>query len=73
MYRGTKIPDLVGAYVFSDYCNGAVRAIVVANGQVTVDRDLGINASSVSSFGQDGTGELYVLSQTQGLLRIDPA
>ena len=73
VYRGTKIPDLVGAYLFSDYCNGAVRAVVVANGQVVANRDLGINASNIASFGQDAAGELYVISQSQGLLRIDPA
>jgi glucose/arabinose dehydrogenase len=73
VYRGTKIPDLAGAYVFSDYCNGPVRAVIVANGQVVADRDLGVSASSITSFGQDGAGELYVISQSQGLLRIDPA
>ncbi len=73
VYRGTKIPDLVGAYVFSDYCNPAIRAIRVEAGTVTVVRDLGVSAASVSSFGQDNDGELYVISQTEGVFRIDPA
>lgn len=73
VYRGAAIPDLVGAYVFTDYCNGAIRAIRVEGGQVVVARDLGISLDRVSSFGEDAAGELYVISQSSGLYRIDPA
>jgi glucose/arabinose dehydrogenase len=73
VYRGGKIPNLRGAYVFSDYCNGAIRALVQRGGKVTTERDLGVKANDVASFGQDADGELYVLSQSTGLLRIDPA
>ena len=73
VYRGTKIPDLVGSYVFSDYCNPAIRAIRVQDGRVVAARDLGVTADSVSSFGEGDDGELYVISQTQGVFRIDPA
>jgi hypothetical protein len=34
------------------------------------DRDLGLNVPAVSSFGEDADGELYVLSQTQGVFRL---
>jgi glucose/arabinose dehydrogenase len=73
VYRGTKIPDLVGSYVFSDYCNGAIRAIKVQDGQVVAQRDLGVTSDAVASFGEDNDGELYVLSQSQGVFRIDRA
>lgn len=73
VYRGTRIPDLVGAYVFSDYCNPAIRAIRVEGGQAVAVRDLGVTADMVASFGQDNDGELYVISQNQGVFRIDPA
>ena len=73
VYRGTRIPDLVGAYVYSDYCNGAIRAIRADGGQVVVARELGITATNISSFGEDADGELYVVSQSDGLFRIDPA
>jgi hypothetical protein len=32
-----------------------------------------VQLRSVSSFGQDADGELYVLSLAQGVYRIDPA
>ena len=70
VYRGAKIPALRGWYVYTDYCNGAIKAAKVnAAGKARV-RDLGIELQSVSSFGQDGDGELYVLSQRQGVFRL---
>ncbi len=73
VYRGTRIPNLVGAYVFADYCQGDVRALTQENGEVAVERFLDVNAANIAAFGQDNDGELYVLSQGDGLLRIDPA
>ncbi len=73
VYRGSRIPALRGAYVFSDYCNGAVRAIYAEGGRVVQQRELGVSASSISSFGVDNDGELYVVSQDEGIYRLDPA
>jgi glucose/arabinose dehydrogenase len=70
VYRGREIPSLRGWYVFTDYCNGAIRAAKVrSDGRVRV-RDLGVTLPSVSSFGEDADGELYVLSQTDGVHRL---
>ena len=73
VYRGARIADLQGAYVFAVYCEGTVRALTQAGGSVTVERELGVEAPSIAAFGEDGDGELYVLSQGDGLLRLDPA
>jgi glucose/arabinose dehydrogenase len=73
VYRGSEIPALTGAYLYSDYCDSAIRALVEQNGQVADQRDLGVTASQVTAFGEDQDGELYVLSQGDGLQRIDPA
>ncbi|MGH9275102.1 MAG: PQQ-dependent sugar dehydrogenase [Acidimicrobiales bacterium] len=72
VYRGARIPDLVGAYLFADYCDGAVRGLTQAGGRVTLARHLGVNVGSVVSFGQDAAGELYVLTPSE-VFRIDPA
>ncbi len=71
VYRGTKISDLVGSYVFGDYCNSTISAVRLEEGRVVFGRALGIAAPSISSFGQDAEGELYVISQTEGVFRID--
>lgn len=73
VYRGSKIPELVGAYVFSDYCESTIRSIRERDGKVADQRDLGVKANQVTAFGQDQDGELYVLSQGDGVQRIDPA
>jgi glucose/arabinose dehydrogenase len=73
VYRGSKIPTLAGAYVYTDYCDSALRALTERSGKLTGQRDLGVKANQVTAFGQGQDGELYVLSQGDGLQRIDPA
>jgi glucose/arabinose dehydrogenase len=73
VYRGSRIPALMGAYVYSDYCDSRIRAIAQQGGRVTGERDLGIRGSQITAFGEDQSGELYVMSQGDGLQRIDPA
>jgi glucose/arabinose dehydrogenase len=73
VYRGSKNPALTGAYLYSDYCDGTIRALVEQDGQLVDQRDLGVQANQPTTFGEDRDGELYVLSQGDGLQRIDPA
>lgn len=73
VYRGTAIPDLTGVYVFADYCAGKLQGLTQSGGTATGERFLDANASNITSFGEDGRGELYVLSDTDGLFKIQPA
>ncbi|MFM9370661.1 PQQ-dependent sugar dehydrogenase [Streptomyces sp. Da 82-17] len=73
VYRGEKIPDLKGQYVFSDYCDGTLRSLQIENGKVTGQHDLGVNGGQVVSFAQAGDGELYVLDLGGTVSRVDPA
>ena len=75
VYRGAAIPELAGAYLFSDFCDGAVRAIVVdrSSGEVVDEGELGIGGDAIVSFAQDADGELYVLDLSGSVSRIDPA
>jgi glucose/arabinose dehydrogenase len=73
VYRGSKIPELTGEYVFSDYCDSTIRSIRERNGKLAGQRDLGVRGNQVTTFGEDQDGELYVLSQGDGVQRIDPA
>ncbi len=73
VYRGSNIPDLRGAYVFADFCVGALRAFVERAGAAINHRFLGPKVGNLASFGQGGKGELYVLSLSGGVYRIDPA
>jgi glucose/arabinose dehydrogenase len=72
VYRGRAIPDLVGAYVFADFCAGALEAIRLQDGRVIDHRALGPVVSSLSSFGEDADGELYAMSLGGELYRLAP-
>jgi glucose/arabinose dehydrogenase len=73
VYRGEDIPELVGAYVFADFCRGALEAFVLRDGRATQHRELGPVVQSVASFGEDAAGELYALSLSGPVYRIVPA
>ncbi len=74
VYRGSAIPELVGAYLYSDFCDGDVRAIVVDEDDQVVDEgNLNVNGGRVVSFVQDADGELYVLDLQGAIYRLDPA
>ncbi|WP_399896685.1 PQQ-dependent sugar dehydrogenase [Streptomyces sp. BBFR51] len=73
VYRGDAIADLAGQYVYSDYCDGTLRSLEIENGEVTGERDLGVNGGEVVSFAQDADGELYVLAIGGTVSRLDPA
>ncbi|WP_308405888.1 PQQ-dependent sugar dehydrogenase [Streptomyces tardus] len=73
VYNGSAIPDLVGQYVYSDYCDGTARTLRIENGEVTEEGDLGVNGGEVISIVQDGDGELYLLAIGGTISRITPA
>ena len=73
VYRGTKIPALRGAYVVADYCRAELIGLAQENGALAGEALLGPRTSSITSFGEDDNGELYVLTRTGFVYRIDPA
>jgi len=72
VYRGAAIPELQGQYLFSDYCTGFVRSLTFENGMATVRQAPMVNVGTnvTQSFGQDGAGELYILTGDGRVLRI---
>ena len=72
VYRGSAIPALRGAYLFSDYCAGTIRALQI-DGEDVTDRSLGIDVETPSSFAEGPDGEVYVISLKGGVYRIQPA
>ncbi len=60
VYRGTAMPDLVGTYLFSDYCSGRLWALTADGPDQQDPRVVGETDSNISSFGEDEAGELYL-------------
>lgn len=72
VYRGSAMPDLAGTYFYSDWCEGWLRSFRW-NGRAATDRrhwDVG-SLGSVTSFGTDARGEVYVTTQQGRLLRLE--
>jgi glucose/arabinose dehydrogenase len=70
VYRGSAYPDLVGAYVFADYCSGEIWYVDrgAARGSTPI-RALNTGAL-ITSFGQDEAGELYLTDRSGTIHRI---
>lgn len=61
VYRGNRIPALVGTYLFSDFCGGPIwGAARRPGGTWQVDTLVAASGLSVSTFGEDAEGEVYV-------------
>jgi hypothetical protein len=71
VYRGTRIPEISGHYFYGDFCRGWIRSFRFANGQaLDATQWTQLTVSSLSSFGQDASGELYVTSLNGTVYRI---
>ncbi len=67
VYRGTTQPDLLGEYVFADYCSGRLWTIPVGGSAATERRQVSLN---ISSFGESEGGELYATHLGGALYRV---
>jgi len=68
VYRGQKYPWLVGQYIFADYCSGIVWATARdAKGRWQTNQ-VGKFDDTISSFGEDAAGELYVVGHGGGTI-----
>ncbi len=68
VYRGSQYPWLVGQYIFADYCTGIVWTTSRdASGQWHT-RQIGKFNDTISSFGQDQDGELFVVGHGSGTI-----
>jgi glucose/arabinose dehydrogenase len=77
VYRGRAIPGLVGTYLYGDYCSSRVFSLrwvdgaVSATEELTADLDPDSRIHGLTSFGEDGDGELYVVSHDGSVFRIE--
>lgn len=68
VYRGAQFPALQGVYLFGDYCSGRIWTMQRAvDGAWVVNEALDSDAS-ISSFGEDEAGELYVTDYGTGVV-----
>jgi len=68
VYRGA-MPEWNGVYLYGDYCFGTIWGLIPSNGQwqnqVTFETGM-----TITSFGQDESGELYFSSDNGSIYRL---
>ncbi|MEO8393201.1 MAG: PQQ-dependent sugar dehydrogenase [Chloroflexota bacterium] len=70
VYRGTSLPELQGIYIFGDYCTGHTWSLFrSASGTWTVTPFID-TGRTISSFGEDEQGELYLVDFKGTILRL---
>ena len=79
MYRGCGLPNFQGTYFYSDFCSGRIKSFKYTAGNVTnhLDRTAELTPtqgpiSAIVSFGEDGLGELYIVSISGSVYKIVP-
>jgi len=74
VYRGRRLPELYGAYVYGDYDTGRVWALRYDGNKVTWQQELVDTPLRIVDFGEDRAGEIYLLDFVQGMIyELEPA
>lgn len=74
VYRGSRLKELIGAYIYGDFQTGKVWGLRMNGGRVTWQRELANTPLQLVSFGEDNAGEIYALDyeRTQQIYRFIP-
>jgi glucose/arabinose dehydrogenase len=72
VYRGQDIPAARGRYFFGDFCSGRMWSFILRDGTASNVRRDSLPVGSLSSFGEDARGELYLLTLEGDVLKLAP-
>jgi len=61
VYRGTEYPSLIGHYLYGDFCSGQMFTAFQNEEGEWVDQQLERPGFSITSFGEDEAGNLYLV------------
>jgi glucose/arabinose dehydrogenase len=70
IYRGHSIPNLYGVYLYADNCRAPIIGAVRSGGSVAARREFGLGVNSLTTFGEDGSGELYAASRNGSVYKL---
>ena len=69
VYRGRELPDLQGVYLFGDYCSGLIWGAVQNGNNLWDTKILFSTDYQIASFGEDQSGEIYLLDLNGSIYR----
>ncbi|BBI35937.1 PQQ-dependent sugar dehydrogenase [Cohnella abietis] len=72
VYRGERLPELEGWYIYADYGSGSIWALHQSKDGKVENRMLLQSDANITSFGRDSSGELYICTQDGQILAITP-
>jgi len=80
VYRGNAIPELQGTYCFADFCSGQIWSFRYDGSTLTefsertaeLNPGAGLSINQIASFGEDGSGELYIVDLDGEVYKICP-
>lgn len=70
VYRGAALPEWQGVYIYGDFCSGLIFGLVQHEDGAWESRLLFETNFQITSFGEDETGELYVLDRAGGVYQL---
>ncbi len=70
LYRGSLMPEMWGVYLFGDFCNGEIFALVQDNDGRWQSESIYNLPLLITSFGEDESGEIYLLDRNGGLYNL---
>ena len=81
VYRGCKMPDLRGTYFYADFCSEFIGSFRVKDGAAVEKRDRtreldpggSLHIETITSFGEDAQGEIYLVDQEGEVFKIVPS
>jgi len=73
VYRGSRFPQLQNIYFYGDYCSGRIWGLR-QSGADWMSKELNNSGLSISTFGEDEAGEIYVADYGKGnIYKIEAA
>jgi glucose/arabinose dehydrogenase len=70
VYRGRAVTAAAGRYFFGDYCSGTIWSLRMENGGAVDVRREPFRVGSLTSFGVDVAGELYMATGTGRIYKL---
>lgn len=72
VYHGSTIPNLANTYVFGDFLSGKIWGLQENAAGTWQQTEVAATGKAISSFGQDESGELYVVDYSGAVWKLRP-
>ena len=73
VYRGERLPELQGVYLYADFCTGFIGGLRHDGERVTEQGQIAEAPFQIASFGEDEAGEVYILGFDGGVYSFAPS